>query len=66
MGIVVNLALLAYVVAEDLRGLARGDLETLESTTVVCALLVMVGLVLFVVNAATQRRLDPVETTPDR
>jgi amino acid transporter len=66
LGIVVNLALLAYVVVEDLRALARGDLETLESTTVVCGLLVAVGLVLFIVNAATQRKLDPVETTPDR
>jgi hypothetical protein len=54
------------VVYEDVAALAKGDLETLESTTVVCGLLIVVGLVLFVVNAATQRKLDPVETTPDR
>jgi amino acid transporter len=66
VGIVANLALLAYVVYEDVAALAKGDLETLESTTVVCGLLIVVGLVLFVVNAATQRKLDPVETTPDR
>jgi amino acid transporter len=66
LGIVVNLALLAYVVKEDVQALVDGDLETLESTTVVCGLLIVVGLVLFVVNAATKSKLDPVDTTPDR
>jgi amino acid transporter len=66
LGIVVNLALLAYVVKEDVQALVDGDLETLESTTVVCGLLIVVGLVLFVVNAATQSKIDPVDTTPDR
>ena len=53
-----NLALFGYVVVSDLRDLARGDLETLESTTVVCGILLAVGLLLYVVNSFTRRRVD--------
>jgi len=56
LGIVVNLSLLAYVVFEDVKALVNGETESpLESTTVVCGLLIAVGLVLFIVNALTQR-----------
>jgi APA family basic amino acid/polyamine antiporter len=65
LGIVVNLALLAYTVFEDVKALVNGELTgPLFSTTVVCGLLIAVGLVLFVVNTATQRKLDAKETTP--
>ena len=58
VGVVVNLALFGYVVVSDLRDLARGDLETLESTTVVCGILLAVGLLLYVANSITRRRVD--------
>jgi basic amino acid/polyamine antiporter, APA family len=62
IGIVVNLALLAYVLVTDIQDLAAGDLEPLQSTTVVCGLLLAIGLVLYIVNNISQRRLDPSET----
>lgn len=62
IGIVVNLALLAYVLVTDIQDLVRGDLEPLQSTTVVCGLLLAIGLVLYIVNNISQRRLDPSET----
>jgi amino acid transporter len=58
LGVIVNLALLAYVVFNDLRDLAAGDLNWNDSTVVVCGILLAVGLVLFLVNtAANSRRL---------
>jgi amino acid transporter len=58
LGVVVNLALFGYVVVTDLRDLAQGDLEVLESSTVVCGILLAVGLVLYIVNNLTRRKLD--------
>ncbi len=60
LGVVVNLALFGYVVVTDLRDLAQGDLELLESSTVVCGILLAVGLVLYVVNNLTRAKLDEV------
>lgn len=65
LGIVVNLALLAYVVVSDLQDLAGPEKTALQSTTVVCSVLIAIGLVLFVVNHLSQRRLDPAETSAD-
>lgn len=62
LGIAVNLALLAYTVFEDIKALVNDELDgPLYSTTVVCGLLIAVGLVLFVINTATQRKLDPAD-----
>jgi APA family basic amino acid/polyamine antiporter len=58
LGVAVNLALFAYVVVSDIRDLAQGDLEVLESSTVVCTILLAVGLVLYVVNNLTRAKLD--------
>ncbi len=58
LGVVVNLALFSYVVITDIRDLARGDLEVLESSTVVCTILLAVGLVLYGINAVGRRKLD--------
>jgi basic amino acid/polyamine antiporter, APA family len=58
LGVLVNLALFGYVVVTDIRDLVRGDLEVLESSTVVCGILLAVGLVLYVVNGFGRRKLD--------
>jgi basic amino acid/polyamine antiporter, APA family len=58
LGVVVNLALFSYVVITDLRDVAQGDLEVLESSTVVCGILLAVGLVLYALNGFGRRRLD--------
>jgi amino acid transporter len=58
LGIVVNLALLGYVVVDDLRALADGEITALQSTSAVTGILLAVGLVLFVLNNLTQHKLD--------
>ena len=58
LGVVVNLALFGYVVINDIIDLANGDLAVLESATVVCGILLAVGLVLYVLNNLNGRRLD--------
>ena len=58
LGVVVNFALFSYFVFTDVRNLARGDLEVLESSTVVAGILLAVGLVLYVVNQMTRSKLD--------
>jgi amino acid transporter len=64
LGVVVNLALLGYVVFEDLKGLIAGEIPALESTSVVCGVLIAVGLVLYFVNNIGQRKLDPADAAP--
>jgi basic amino acid/polyamine antiporter, APA family len=60
IGIVVNLGLLGYAVYTDLRDLADGTVSWDGSSVVVTLILLGVGLVLFLVNAATSsgRRID--------
>jgi len=60
LGVVVNLALFLYVVITDLRDLANGDLDVLESSTVVCLILLGVGMVLYIVNRIGKTKLDAV------
>lgn len=58
IGVVVNIALLAYVLVSDLQALVSRRIAPLESTTVVCGVMMAIGLVLFLVNTVAQRRLD--------
>jgi amino acid transporter len=58
IGVVVNVALLLYVLVSDLQSLLGGQIGALESTTVVCGIMLAIGLVLYVVNNLAQRRLD--------
>ena len=58
IGVVVNIALLLYVLVSDLQALFGGRIAALESTTVVCGVMLAIGLVLYVVNNLAQRRLD--------
>jgi amino acid transporter len=58
IGVLVNIALLLYVLVSDLQALFGGEIGALESTTVVCGLMLAIGLGLYVVNTLAQRRLD--------
>lgn len=58
LGVVVNIALLLYVLISDLRDLIGGEIGVLESTSVVCAVMLAIGLVLYVVNNLASTRLD--------
>jgi ligand-binding sensor domain-containing protein len=53
-GVVVNVALLLYILVNDVRALGGGEIRALESTSVVCNLMVAIGLVLYVVNSLAQ------------
>jgi amino acid transporter len=59
LGVVVNIALLLYVLVNDLRGLIGGEIEPRASTIVVCLVMLAVGLVLYFVNGLAKSRLDP-------
>jgi amino acid transporter len=59
LGVVVNIALLLYVLISDLRQLLGGEIGVLESTTVVCAAMLAIGFVLYGVNNLASTRLDP-------
>ena len=63
LGVVVNVALLLYVLITDLQGLVAGTTSPRASTVVVCLVMLFVGLLLYVVNNAAQRRLDPERAT---
>jgi basic amino acid/polyamine antiporter, APA family len=59
LGVVVNVALLLYVLITDLQGLVAGDVGFRESVTVVCLVMLVVGAGLYFANNLAQRRLDP-------
>ena len=63
LGVVVNVALLLYVLITDLQGLVAGTTSPRASTVVVCLVMLFVGLVLYFVNNVAQRRLDPQRPT---
>lgn len=58
LGVVVNIALLPYVLITDVQGLVAGDVGARESVVVVCLVMLLVGVVLYFVNNLAQRRLD--------
>ncbi|MDQ4127990.1 MAG: APC family permease [Actinomycetota bacterium] len=59
LGVVVNVALLLYVLITDLQGLVAGDVGVRESVLVVCLVMLLIGGGLYFVNNVAQRRLDP-------
>ena len=63
LGVVVNIALLLYVLVTDLQSLFGGEIGARQSTTVVCLVMLAVGLLLYLVNNVAQRRLDPTRST---
>ena len=58
LGVIVNVALLLYVLVTDLQGLVAGDTGLRESVVVVCLVMLLVGAALYFVNNLAQRRLD--------
>ena len=59
LGVVVNVALLLYVLITDIQDLAAGDTGIRESVVVVCLVMLLIGVGLYFVNNLAQRRLDP-------
>lgn len=59
LGVVVNVALLLYILVTDIQGLIAGDVGPRESVVVVCLVMLLVGVGLYFVNNLAQRRLDP-------
>jgi amino acid transporter len=66
IGVVVNVALLLYVLITDLQDLIAGDIGFRESVLVVCLLMLLIGVGLYFVNNLAQRRLDPSQTSGGR
>ena len=62
LGVVVNVALLLYVLITDLQGLIAGDVGLRESVLVVCVVMLLVGVGLYFVNNVARRRLDSSRT----
>ncbi|HEX5851150.1 MAG TPA: APC family permease [Rubrobacter sp.] len=62
LGVVVNVALLLYVLITDIQGLVAGDVGLRESVSVVCLVMLVVGAGLYFANNLAQRRLDPSRT----
>jgi len=62
LGVVVNVALLLYVLITDLQGLIAGEVGLRESVLVVCVVMLLVGVGLYFVNNVARRRLDPSRT----
>jgi amino acid transporter len=62
LGVVVNVALLLYVLITDLQDLVAGAIGIRESVVVVCLLMLAIGVGLYFVNNLAQRRLDPSRT----
>lgn len=58
LGVVVNVALLLYVLVTDIQSLVAGDIGVRESVVVVCVVMLLVGLGLYFINNVAQRRLD--------
>ena len=65
LGVIVNVALLLYVLVTDLQGLLGGEIPARESVVVVCLVMLAIGLALYFVNNVAQRRLDPSRGTRD-
>ena len=65
-GVVVNVALLLYVLVTDVLALAAGTLLPRQSVVLVCLVMLAVGLALYFVNSSVQRRLGPGRTAPER
>ena len=59
LGVVVNVALLLYVLITDLQSLSAGDIGMRESVTVVCLVMLVIGGGLYFANNLVQSRLDP-------
>lgn len=66
LGVVVNVALLLYVLVTDLQSVAGGETPLRQSVVVVCLIMLLIGLVLYFVNNVAQRRLDPSRSTRGR
>jgi basic amino acid/polyamine antiporter, APA family len=66
LGVVVNVALLLYVLITDLQGLLAGDIGARESVVVVCVIMLIVGGALYFINDLAKRRLDPATGRPAR
>jgi amino acid transporter len=58
LGVVVNVALLLYVLITDLQALAADPTTFRQSVVVVCLIMLAIGLALYFVNNAAQRSLD--------
>jgi L-asparagine transporter-like permease len=58
LGVVVNVALLLYVLVTDIQGLAAGDIGFRERVVVICLVMLLIGGGLYFVNNVAQRRLD--------
>jgi hypothetical protein len=58
LGVVVNVALLLYVLVTDLQAPIGGETGAPQSVTVVCGVMLAIGLALYGVNNLAQRRLD--------
>ena len=58
LGVVVNVALLLYVLVTDLIGLIGGEVAARQSVILVCLVMLAVGLVLYVLNNLVQGRLE--------
>ena len=58
LGVIVNVALLLYVLVTDLQDLFGGEIGARESVVVVCLVMLAIGLALYFVNNVAQRRLD--------
>jgi TRAP-type C4-dicarboxylate transport system permease large subunit len=58
LGVVVNVALLLYVLITDLQGLIAGDVGFRESVSVVCLVMLVIGAGLYFANNLALRRLD--------
>jgi hypothetical protein len=65
-GVVVNIALLLYVLVTDVQSLAAGDITWRESTVMVCVVMLVIGLGLYFVNNVAKRRLDANVRATDR
>jgi amino acid transporter len=66
LGVVVNVALLLYVLVTDIQDLVGGDIGPRESVVVVCLVMLLVGAGLYFVNNLAQRRLDSSTTRGGR
>jgi len=58
LGVVVNIALLLYVLVTDLQGVFGGETPLRQSVVVVCLIMLAIGLALYFVNNVAQRSLD--------
>ncbi len=62
LGVVVNVALVLYVLVTDIQDLLAGEIAVRESVAVVCLIMLLIGVVLYFVNNLARRRLDSTQT----